>query len=138
MTAFNVVRFRVKRGRDKEFIDSFKDADHAFAGMRRVYVIKTGEGSYCVVGEWNSFDDIVSARPGMGKILNTFRDCLEDLGGGVTDPISGTAILERAGLAQAKARRKVKRAKPSAKKRPAKMSPKKPAKKSSTKHNRRK
>jgi hypothetical protein len=136
MKAINVVRIRVKPGRDKEFIDLFEGADQAFAGMRRVYVVQTGEGSYCLVGEWNSFDDIVSARPSMGKILNTFRDCLEDFGGGmgVTDPVSGIVILEREGPAKAEVQHKVKRTITSAKKRPNKKSAKKPAK---TKSNRR-
>jgi hypothetical protein len=99
MTAFNVVRFRVKRGREQEFLDAHKAAKRGFPGMRRVSVIKTGEGTFCIVGEWSSFEKIVAARPNMIATLDTFRNCLEDLGGGlgVTDPVAGVAVLELSG-----------------------------------------
>ena len=54
MSAFNVVRFRVKPGRDQEFIDAHRKATkEGFTGARRVALIKTGDNSYCVVGEWD-------------------------------------------------------------------------------------
>jgi heme-degrading monooxygenase HmoA len=65
MTAFNAVRFRVKPGREQEFLDAHKAANRGFPGMRRFSMVKTGEGAYCVIGEWSSFDKIVVARPGM-------------------------------------------------------------------------
>jgi hypothetical protein len=42
------------------------------------------------------FDSIVAGRPEMIKILDSFREMLEDLGGGlgVTDPVSGEVVLE--------------------------------------------
>lgn len=57
--------------------------------------MKTGERSYCVLMEWESFDDDVAARPGMLAMLDGFRADLEDLGGGlgVTDPVSGEAVV---------------------------------------------
>src|SRR5436190_22597809 len=129
MSAFNVVRFRVKPGRDQEFIAAHrKAAEEGFTGARRVALIKTGDNSYCVVGEWDSFDNIVAARPRMISLLDTFRDCLEDLGGnlGVTDPASGETVFEK-NVAAPKARRKApakrkaapKRAKSSAKRKAA-------------------
>ena len=44
----------------------------------------------------DSFQSIVAARPKMIAMLDSFRDTLEDLGGGlgVTDPVSGEAVLE--------------------------------------------
>jgi hypothetical protein len=65
-------------------------------GMRKGSVVKTGDRSYCFIGEWDSFDNIVTARPTMIAILDGFRDMLEDLGGdlGVTDPVSGEAVVE--------------------------------------------
>jgi hypothetical protein len=47
-------------------------------------------------GEWDSYQSIVAARPKMIAMLDSFRDTLEDLGGGlgVTDPLSGEAVLE--------------------------------------------
>ena len=55
-----------------------------------------GERSYCVLGEWNSLQALAAARPQMIAMLDTFRDTLEDLGSGlgVTDPVSGEAVLE--------------------------------------------
>jgi hypothetical protein len=96
MTAFNVVRFRVKPGREAEFIEAHRKSREGFAGFRRFALIKTGDRSYCVVGEWDSFQNLVAARPKMVAMLDTFRDTLEDLGGGlgVTDPVSGEVVLE--------------------------------------------
>jgi hypothetical protein len=149
MSAFNVVRFRVKPGRDQEFIDAHRSAaEEGFPGARRIALIKTGDNSYCVVGEWESFDNIIGARPRMISLLDSFRDCLEDLGGGlgVTDPVSGMTLFDKNTAApkprraggtsrKAAARRKPaspKRAKSSAKrqagtKRPARKPAKKPA-----------
>ena len=41
-------------------------------------------------------ESLVAARPRMIALLDTFRDTLEDLGGGlgVTDPVSGETIVE--------------------------------------------
>jgi hypothetical protein len=40
--------------------------------------------------------DIAEFRPKMTKILDSMRDVLEDLGGGlgVTDPVAGESVLE--------------------------------------------
>lgn len=96
MTAFNVVRFRVKPGREAEFIAAHERSREDLAGFKRFAMIKTGDRSYCVIGEWRSFQDLVAARPKMIAILDSFRDTLEDLGGGlgVTDPVSGEVVLE--------------------------------------------
>ncbi|WBY02369.1 antibiotic biosynthesis monooxygenase [Ramlibacter tataouinensis] len=102
MTAFNIVRFRVKPGREQEFIDAHRKADPQFGGMQRFSLVKTGDRTYCVVGEWDSMAELAAARPGMIAMLDSFRDCLEDLGGGlgVTDPVSGEVVarFESAGL----------------------------------------
>jgi hypothetical protein len=140
MSAFNVVRFRVKPGRDQEFLDAHrKAAVEGFPGAQRIALIKTGDNSYCVVGEWQSFDHIAGARPRMISLLDSFRDCLEDMGGGlgVTDPVSGETVFQVSAAAP-KARRKKpakrkasspKRAKSSARKAGAKRPGRKPAKK---------
>jgi hypothetical protein len=96
MTAYNVVRFRVKPGRESEFVAAHRNRPAGFAGFRRFSLIKTGERTYCAIGEWDDFQSIVAARPTMIALLDTFRDTLEDLGGGlgVTDPVSGEAIVE--------------------------------------------
>lgn len=95
-TAFNIVRFRVKPGREQAFIDAHRRADFVAAGFRRGSLVKTGERSFCMVGEWDSFDSLAAARPKMIAVLDSFRAELEDLGGGlgVTDPVSGTVVLD--------------------------------------------
>jgi quinol monooxygenase YgiN len=96
MSAFNVVRFRVKPGREEAFIAAHRRAGAAFKGFLRGSLVKTGDRAYCMVGEWDSFDSLAAARPEMIKLLDTFRADLEDLGGGlgVTDPVSGSVVLE--------------------------------------------
>ena len=94
MTAFNTVRFRVKPGRDQEFLDAHKDAGN-WPGLKRVHMIKTGERSYCIIAEWTDMDALANARPNMIATLNLFRDTLEDLGDGrgVTDAVAGPVVL---------------------------------------------
>ena len=95
MTAFNAVRFRVKSGREQEFLDAHKTVETNWPGLKHVNIIKTGERTYCIIGEWSDMDAIARARPHMIATLDSFRDTLEDLGGGlgVTDPISGPVVL---------------------------------------------
>ncbi len=96
MTAFNIVRFRVKPGREEAFVEAHRRADPDFKGFVRGSLVKTGERSFCMIGEWDSFDHIAAARPQMIGLLDTFRGDLEDLGNelGVTDPVSGETVLE--------------------------------------------
>ena len=96
MTAFNVVRFRVKPDRDEDFLEAHRRRKLEWEGMRRVTIIKTGERSYCLIGQWDSMEAMAAARPNMIATLDTFRDTLEDLGGGlgVTDPVAGEVVLE--------------------------------------------
>ena len=96
MTAYNVVRFRVKPGRDKEFLDIENSLADRPPGARKIVMIKTGDRTYCLVGEWNRMADIVAARPQMIASLDTVRGLLEDLGGGlgVTDAVSGETVIE--------------------------------------------
>jgi hypothetical protein len=93
--AFNLVRFRVKPGREQDFLDAHRRAA-PLPGARRVLLIRTGDRQYAFVGEWDRFESIAAARPQMIAILDSFRDTLEDLGGGlgVTDPVSGEVAWE--------------------------------------------
>lgn len=95
MTAYNVVRFRVKPGCDQQFIDMHKNARPAFKGFKGGALVKTGERTYCFVAEWTSFQKIVEARPQMIGMLDGVRPYLEDLGGGLglTDPVSGEVVV---------------------------------------------
>jgi hypothetical protein len=96
MSAFNVVRFRVKPGKESAFLDAHRSADWKMKGSRKASIIKTGDRSFCIIGEWDSQAALIEARPMMIKMLDTFRDTLEDLGSGlgVTDPVSGETVLE--------------------------------------------
>ena len=89
----------------------------AFKGFLGGNLIKTGDQTFCFVGEWRTFQNIATARPQMIAFLDGFRDMLEDLGSGlgVTDPVSGQAVAKLAAPKAAKkkndpGRRKPKRA----------------------------
>ena len=75
MAAFNAVRFRVKPGRDQDFLDAHTKALADWPGLLHANIVK--------------------ARPNMIATLDSFRDTLEDLGGGlgVTDPVAGPVVL---------------------------------------------
>ena len=96
MTAFNVVRFRVKPGSEQRFVDEHRKLRPGFKGFLGGSLIKTGEETFCMIGEWRNFQSIVAARPQMIALLDGMREMLEDLGGGlgVTDPVSGDAVLK--------------------------------------------
>jgi hypothetical protein len=72
MTAFNAVRFRVKPGRDQEFMDAHKE----IAGnglVSDMYMIKTGDRNYCIIAEWTDLDALAKARPNMIATLYASR-----------------------------------------------------------------
>src|SRR3954463_13935544 len=97
MTAYNVVRYRVKAGMEKDFLAAHaRMKDAVPKGLRKGSLIKTGERAYCFVGEWDAMGSIAAARAQMIAILDTMRAMLEDLGSGlgVTDPVSGDAVVE--------------------------------------------
>jgi hypothetical protein len=95
MTAFNAVRFRVKVGREQEFLEAHRKARADWPGLQHANIIQTGERSYCIIAEWSSMEALVNARPEMIATLDSFRNTLEELGGGVgvTDPVSGPVVL---------------------------------------------
>ena len=96
MTAFNAVRFKVKVGREQQFLGAHNKASTGWPGLERANIIKTGEHTFCIIAEWTNMDAIANARPSMIATLGSFRDILEDLGGGlgVTDPVSGPVVKE--------------------------------------------
>jgi hypothetical protein len=96
MAAFNVVRFRVRPGRDQEFLDAHNKIGATWPGLIHANIVKTGDRSYCIIAEWNDIDACIEARPSMITTLDSFRDSLEDLGGGlgVTDAVAGPVVLE--------------------------------------------
>ena len=94
MAAFNAVRFRVKPGRDQDFLDAHTRAEIAWPGLNHANIIKTGERTYCIIAEWTDMEALAAARPAMIAVLDRFRDTLEELGGGlgVSDPVSGPVV----------------------------------------------
>jgi hypothetical protein len=94
MTAFNAVRFRVKKGQEQAFLDAHGGVDE-WPGLRHANIIRTGDQTYCIIAEWSDPDALAAARPAMIATLDKFRHTLEDLGGGLglTDPISGPVVM---------------------------------------------
>lgn len=95
MTAFNAVRFKIKPGREQDFLDAHNKVAAEWPGLRHANIVKTGERSYCLIAEWDDTDALGKARPQMVNTLNSFRNTLEDLGDGrgVTDAVSGPVAL---------------------------------------------
>lgn len=116
MAAFNVVRFRVIPGGEQQFIEAHEQLGPQFEGFVGGSLVRTGDRSFCMIGEWEDFDSIAGARPLMIGFLDRVRHLLEDLGGGlgVTDPVSGEVAVR---LWPPKA---AKKSRPAAKRRPAK------------------
>ena len=96
MTTFNVVRFRIKAGREEEFLTAHRDGKARWPGLIAGHIIKTGERSYCLIGEWADAAAIKAARAQMIATPDSFRDTLDDLGGGlgVTDAVSGDEVFD--------------------------------------------
>lgn len=98
MTAMNIVHMRVKPGKEAEFLalNRRPGLEDELKGLRHLRIVRTGERSYCIVGEWTDMAALVAARPAMIRQLDRERDLLEDLGGGrgVTEPWSGDVVVE--------------------------------------------
>lgn len=98
MTAMNVVHMRVKAGKEEEFLRIHRDMPMGpMKGALSFSVVRSGERSFIVVGEWEGLEAMAAARPAMIANLDRLRPILEDLGGGrgVTEPWSGEVALER-------------------------------------------
>jgi quinol monooxygenase YgiN len=96
MTVFNVVRFRVKPGHADAFVAAHHGVKGGWPGLVRFNLVDAGDNRFFVIGEWESTEAMAAARPMMIATLDGFRHTLEDLGGGLglTDPISGTSVLD--------------------------------------------
>jgi hypothetical protein len=95
MTAFNVVRFKVKPGMEEAFLDAHRNIAESWLGLRHANIIKTGGARYCIIAEWESVEALAAGRPHMIATLDSFRQTLEDLGSGLglTDPVGGPVVL---------------------------------------------
>jgi len=97
MSAFNVVRMRVRPEFVDEVVGFYRDRPLDMPGLRAMTLVQTGAGDFTLIGEWDDMAAIAAARPQMVASLDGRRHMLEDLGGGlgVTDPVSGPAVVER-------------------------------------------
>lgn len=95
-TAFNVVKFRARRGLETDLVEAHREARTNFRGFRRGWLVNTGKRDFVFIGEWTSYASLAAARPKMTAMLDTFRDTLDDLGDGlgVTEPVSGEVVVE--------------------------------------------
>lgn len=96
MTAMNVVHMRVKPGKEEDFVRLHRELEaRSIPGMKNFWLVRSGERSFVVIGEWASHEAMVAARPSMVANLDKLRPILEDLGGGrgVTEPWSGEVAL---------------------------------------------
>ncbi|WP_395541982.1 putative quinol monooxygenase [Neotabrizicola sp. sgz301269] len=99
MTAMNIVHMRIKPGQQDAYVAIHREMTlNGMAGARNFWLVKTGERSFIVVGEWESLAAMAEARPAMIANLDRLRPILEDLGGGrgVTEPWSGEVALHLA------------------------------------------
>ncbi len=97
MTAYNIVRMRVKPEFVDTFLTQYRERPLDMPGMKSLTIVRTGERDFCFIGAWTGMDALAAARPAMIANLDEHRGKLEDLGGGlgVTDPVSGEAVVER-------------------------------------------
>ena len=92
----NVVRFRVKSGKQAEFESLFSKADN-WDGQLLHILARTGEESYVGYGLWENEEQMKNAMPQMIDLLDRTRHLLKELSPelGVTDPVSGTVVFEK-------------------------------------------
>ena len=92
----NVVRFRVKSGKQAEFESLFSKANN-WDGQLIHILARTDEQSYVGYGLWESEEQMQNAMPQMISLLDSTRHLLEELSPelGVTDPVSGSVVFEK-------------------------------------------
>ena len=95
----NVVRSKVKEGKNDEYIKKMKEFFNNMEGTEGLISLKqiqTGPNNYCVIGEWKKEDVIAKARPKLIAGLDTVRSVLDEISPklGITDPASGPVIME--------------------------------------------
>ena len=94
--AMNIVRFKPKPGQKDTVIKAHAEFDiSAWPGCISIRMVDTGDG-LCVLCEWESTEHMQQAMPLMIALLDSFRDCLDEISSqlGVTDPISGAVVVD--------------------------------------------
>jgi hypothetical protein len=93
MSYYNIVRFKVKPGMDRTFLEAHQPGKISWSGLRQGAIVHTGNGAYCLIGEWEDEKAMKAAMPQMLTTLDTFRHVLVAGETGVTDAASGPAVL---------------------------------------------
>ena len=95
----NVVGSKVKEGMKDEYMKKLQDFFNNMKGtdgLISMKQIQTGPNNMCIVGEWKDADSIAKTRDKMSAGLDAVRPLLEEISPelGVTDPVSGSVIME--------------------------------------------
>ena len=92
----NVVRFQVKPEFKDVIVSKFAEFERP-SGYQMGRLIRTGEFTYCSVGEWDIQESLVNARPAMIGFLDSGRHMLDEINPelGVTAPVSGPVVMEQ-------------------------------------------
>ncbi|EYD75920.1 Uncharacterized protein Rumeso_02538 [Rubellimicrobium mesophilum DSM 19309] len=79
MVAYNVVRARVRPEFEAEFLRANDDPGHEMEeGLRSMSLVRTGDGEFCLIGEWDSLEAMTTARPALWAWLDRMRPMLEE------------------------------------------------------------
>ena len=70
MSAFNIVKFKVKPGQDEAFLNAHRNGKARWPGLSRGTIVKTGDGTYCLIGEW---PDKATRDEGMKRVMDDPR-----------------------------------------------------------------
>ena len=83
MKAFSVIRMQVKPDYEEEFLALTDNPGHGIeAGLRCAHLIRTGERSYCLIGQWDNVKACAEAGSALPPDMDRLRPMLEDLGDG--------------------------------------------------------
>ena len=73
MTAFNIVKFRVKPGHQEQFIAKHRGINPGLKGFRGGALVRTGKNTFCLLGEWTNFQKIVDSGQMIGQLKGQAR-----------------------------------------------------------------
>ena len=92
----NIVRCKVKPSHREEYLKKC-DERPKVDGQSSAKFVEIKPNEFFMIGEWKSEEDIAKARPQMIEFLDTLRNTMEEPSPelGVTDPYSGTVVIEK-------------------------------------------
>jgi hypothetical protein len=97
MTAFNLVRFRVKPVSEGDFIAAHCAIRQGCSGVRKGSLTKPGDQTLCIIGVWSGMRALANACPkliGVPDGVHHFSKIWATVWG-VTDPVCFKAVRER-------------------------------------------